>query len=230
VDVSDCARYLLLGDWGRVVRDPIDLLRVTFVVGAVVLLVLGNSQALRMVATAVLVVFARFVDLPRPFDLGLVVGMGLQAWGKAFGLYQGIEWYDVVVHFGLPLLVSPLGYIALARLQVVPDLQEQAQRHHYVGVFLVTFCVMVAFGGALWEVFEYVADLLFGTDLYKGPADSVGDMAATAAGSAGGGLLLVAWAERGWGTSRRLPLPARPATNPRPRSAEEANAPGSPAS
>lgn len=206
-DVSPRARYLLLGDWGRVVRDPIDLLRASFVVGAVLLFVLGNDQWLRMVATAGLVVFARFADVPRPFDLGLCLGLGLQAWGKAFDLYEGVPWYDVAVHFGLPLLVSPLAYITLARLHVVPDLKEEVEAHHYVGVFLVTFCVMVAFGGALWEVYEYVADMLLDTNMYKGPADSIGDMVATACGAALGGVLLVLWAQRGWGTTRRAPAP-----------------------
>lgn len=103
------------------------------------------------------------------------------------------------------MLASPLAYITLARLEVVPDLKDEAERHHYLGVFLITFCVMVAIGGALWEIYEYVADLLLGVNMYKGPADSVGDMAATSCGSALGGLVLVLWTERGWGTSRRLP-------------------------
>jgi hypothetical protein len=33
-----------MGDWGRVVRDPIDLLRATFFIGAAVFLVLGEIK------------------------------------------------------------------------------------------------------------------------------------------------------------------------------------------
>jgi hypothetical protein len=38
------ARTALMGDWGRVVRDPIDVLRGTFFLGAAVFLVLGEIK------------------------------------------------------------------------------------------------------------------------------------------------------------------------------------------
>jgi hypothetical protein len=38
------ARTVVMGDWGRVVRDPIDLLRATFFLGAAVFLVMGEIK------------------------------------------------------------------------------------------------------------------------------------------------------------------------------------------
>jgi hypothetical protein len=38
------ARTVVMGDWGRVVRDPIDLLRATFFLGAAAFLVLGEIK------------------------------------------------------------------------------------------------------------------------------------------------------------------------------------------
>lgn len=194
---------LVFGDWGRLVRDPIDLLRLSYVAGAVGFALAGNPEAVRVAAGAALVFLARSVDLPRTIDLMLCLGVGLEVWGQAFNLYDDLVWYDEVVHFTLPFLVAPLAYIVLNRLRLVPDLRREARRHHYLGIWLITFSVVAAFGGTLWEVYEYVSDELFGSNLSFGYADTIGDMACTAGGSALGGLFLVAWAERRWGTTRR---------------------------
>ncbi len=86
---------------------------------------------------------------------------------------------------------------------------------------LITFCVVLAFGGALWEVYEYISDTVLGTDLTKGYADAVGDMTATAGGSAAGGLWLVAWAHRQWGTIRSAQVEPPVASSPTAGTARE---------
>ena len=70
------ARTALMGDWGKVVRDPIDLLRATFFIGAAVFLLLGEIKGvgnLLVGGTALLV--ARAIDLPRVYGLGFTVAM-----------------------------------------------------------------------------------------------------------------------------------------------------------
>jgi hypothetical protein len=67
----------------------------------------------------------------------------------------------------------------------------------------VTLALGLAFG-ALYEIYEYVVDQ-FGANLEIGEADTVSDLTMDALGSALGGGLLVVWATRGWGTTRRLP-------------------------
>jgi hypothetical protein len=37
------SRTLIMGDWSRVIRDPIDLLRAMFFVGAAVFAIMGDS-------------------------------------------------------------------------------------------------------------------------------------------------------------------------------------------
>ncbi len=82
-------RRLLLGDWSVLVRDPIDLLRLNFFLGAVVLGMGGDiTQALRFVLALALVLLARALRLPRPFDLGLVLGLALSVWGGPLGLFH----------------------------------------------------------------------------------------------------------------------------------------------
>jgi hypothetical protein len=197
---------LFLGDWGGPLRDPIDLIRATYLIGALGMVVAGEiGGAVRLALTAALVIAVRQLDLPRPLDLAFVLGMGLQGWGNAFNAYDDLAWYDTVVHFLLPALFSPVLYVALERIDVLPKLAERGRRHQYVGIFLITFALGLAFGGALYELYEYAADQLLGTDLSKGYTDTITDLFADTCGAALGGALLVVWAEFGWATDRRLP-------------------------
>jgi hypothetical protein len=195
---------LLLGDWSRWVRDPIDVLRLTFLVGFVAAAVSGDlGGAFRLGVTAVFVYLARWIAVPRLFDLGFVLGMALQGWGNVFNLFESISWWDTLVHFVLSFWAAPLFYIGLARLGVVPDLAESEEPHPYLGIFIVTMALGLSFG-ALYEIYEWVVDQ-FGAHLYISERDTVKDLATDAAGSALGGLLLMLWAERGWRTVRRVP-------------------------
>jgi hypothetical protein len=198
-------RTLLLGDWGRVVRDPIDLLRAAFFAGALIFAIggdLGGVANLLVAGGALLV--ARAVNLPRLYDLGFTIAMILTGWGEALGLYDAWKPYDNVVHFVVPLLCSQVAYIALARIEVLPDMRERFTPHRYAGIFAVTMALGVAIGG-IWEIFEYSSDELFGSNLQLSNRDTVGDLISDTLGSAAGGLLLVAWTKFGWGSVRRIP-------------------------
>jgi hypothetical protein len=101
-------------------------------------------------------------------------------------------------------MVAPLFYIGLARLSVVPDLREDFDDHHHVGIFIISLALGTAFG-ALYEIYEYVAVMRFGANLHIGYGDTILDMTLDLLGSALGGAGLSFWALRGWGTSRRIP-------------------------
>jgi len=198
------AQRLLLGDWGRVIRDPLDVLRLAFLVGAVVAALAGSTEdAVRLGGTFLIVLFARWLALPRLFDLGVIVGMALQAFGNVLGLFDSFKYYDLVVHFANPLAVAPCVYILLARLELVPELADTTGRHQ-LGVFIVTFCVGLSIGAG-YEVYEWVADHWLGASLKVGYTDTIGDLTDDAVASALGGWFLVLWAQRGWGTTRRVP-------------------------
>jgi uncharacterized membrane protein YjdF len=125
-------------------------------------------------------------------------------WGEALGLYDAWKPYDNVVHFIVPMLTSQVAYIALARIEVLPDLREEFSPRHYAGIFVVTFSLGVAIGG-VWEIFEWTSDGVFGSNLSMGNDDTVGDLVSDTLGSLAGGALLVAWAKYGWGSVRRVP-------------------------
>lgn len=202
---SQRARTLLLGDWSRLIRDPADLLRLTFVVGAVLALPFGDvGQSLRLVLTVALVSVPRLLDMPRPFDLAFTLGMSLQAWGNVFGLFDQLGWYDKLVHVVLPMMTAPTLYVALVRLGVLPDTTERHERHRYVGLALVTTVLGLGLG-ALYEMYEFAVDHLADTNHIEGVTDTITDLIADAVGSALGGAGLVLWAAYGWSSSRRVP-------------------------
>lgn len=199
------ARTFLLGDWNRVVRDPIDLLRATFLVGAVWFAVSGDVKGVaNLLVAGVAVLLARAVNLPRLYDLCFVLAMYLTGWGEALGLYDLISWYDNLVHFTVPLLGAPVAYIALARLDVLPDPRDDTDKRHYIGIFVVTLALGLAIG-AVWEMVEWSSDGVVGSNLQLGNDDTVGDLVADGSGSVLGAALLVVWTVYGWGSVRRIP-------------------------
>jgi hypothetical protein len=205
VGESATTRTILFGDWGRVVRDPIDVLRLAFLAGAAAFAVAGDAAgAFNLGLGFAVLVAARLANLPRLYDLGLVVALTLTQAGEAAGLYDRIAWYDRAVHVLVPMLTAQVLYLCLARLEVLPDPRQETLRHHEVGMLIVTFALGLSVG-ALWEVFEWASDGLFGSDLSQGNTDTVGDLIADACGSLAGGALMVLWAERGWGSVRRVP-------------------------
>ncbi len=197
---------LLLGEWGRVVRDPIDVLRLHFLLGAAVIGASGDvSNALRLLLAFGAVGVARFVNVPRPFDLGFVVSLAISVWGGPLGLFEELPWYDELLHGVFSFFGAPLLYILLIRLEVVPDLEsEEPQRHRYAGILLGTFALGFSIG-SLFEIWEWLANNWLGATNIIGYQDTIADLAEDAVASLGGGGLLLLWAEYGWGTVRRLP-------------------------
>ena len=198
-------RRLLLGDWTPWVRDGLDLIRASLIAGALGYAVAGDAAAAVLLgASAVVAILARVVALPRLYDLALLVALSLQGWGEVLGLYDRFGWFDNVVHFVLPSLIAPVMYIALARLDVVPDPKDESHLQHHIGVFLVTFALGGAVG-AVWEVVELSSDGVLGTSLQVDNTDTVTDLLLDLGGALVGAGLLVLWTIRSWGSVRRIP-------------------------
>ena len=199
------ARTLVLGDWHPLLRDGIDVLRLVMLCGAVAFAVAGETKGTVVLALlGAVTVLARLVDLPRVYDLSLTAAMALQGFGEAFGVYDRVVRFDDLVHVTLPLLTAPVVYIALARLDVVPDPRDETHLQHYVGIFVVTAALGLSMG-LLWELVEWRSDAWFGTQLSEGNDDTNGDMLRDTLGSLVGAGLLVVWARVGWGSVRRIP-------------------------
>jgi hypothetical protein len=199
------ARTLVLGDWTPVIRDGIDVLRLVILGGAVGYAIAGRPGAALLLAfLGAVTVLARLVNLPRVYDLSVTGAMALQGFGETLGLYDEVARFGDLVHFTLPMLTAPVIYIALARVEVVPDPRDETHLPHYVGIAVVTAALGIAVG-ALWEIYEWRSDAWFGTSLSEGNDDTNGDLVRDTLGSLVGAALLVAWARFGWGSVRRIP-------------------------
>jgi uncharacterized membrane protein YjdF len=203
--VRSMTSTLLLGDWGRIVRDPLDLLRIGYFIGAIVWLGMGGAAADGLVGASLVLLVGRLVSIPRFYDLSLIVAMTITGWGSALHLYGNWGPYDNIVHFLMPLLCTPIIYILLVRLGILPELRELQQPHHQLGFFLIAFAFGMAIAGG-WEALEWTIDQLTGDTRVKDAADTANDLISGVFGSAGAGLTLILWSLRGWHCKR---LPAR---------------------
>jgi hypothetical protein len=192
-------RKLLLGDWGRFVRDPLDVMRIVFFVGTVYWVVTGGAAADGLVGASLVLIGGRVLNLPRFYDLSLIVGMTLTGWGSALHLYGQHAWYDDVVHALMPMLMTPIVYILLVRLEVLPQLEDLRGVHRQLGFFLIAFCAGMTIAGC-WEVIEWWLDQWTGDTRVNGAADTASDLTSGVYGSIAAGLLLIAW------NKLRLPL------------------------
>ena len=196
-------RKTVFGDWHPLLRDPLDLLRLSFAAAAVVLFLAGNlEQAVRMAGTFLVLVAAQRLRLPRLFDLLFISGMGLQAWGNPLGLFEDIDKYDNLVHFVLPASSVPVLYVLSVRLGLLPDLAEARQPRHRLG--LVVFAEMNGLSiAALYEIYEYVAVEWLDAGMAIGYADTIFDLTLGVGGALAGGLVLMLWSAEHWPTERQ---------------------------
>jgi uncharacterized membrane protein HdeD (DUF308 family) len=205
-------RRLLYGDWNWLVRDGLDVLRYAFIAGTIVFAAQGNPDAVALGAASAVLLLARVVSLPRWFDFGLIVTMSLIAYGTALGLYGDWFYYDKVVHTLAPFGYSPVLYIALVRLGVVPDpgvAIRERRVARIAGIFIVTLAVGMAVGG-FYENVEWLEDKwnILGGHFVKGLWDTETDLRCDATGSLAGATFITIWALRGWSSHRVTVVPA----------------------
>ena len=192
----------LVGDWNRVIRDPLDLLRLAPLVGAIVSLIIGETtHTVEMFGGFLIVLAPRIFNVQRPFDLVFQLGMNLALWGNVFGLFDSIYAYDKIVHFLLPCGSAMMLYIALTHLRLVPDLSDDAGLHDRIAMVVVTLSFGLMVGG-IFEIWEWASNTFLGTEMFVTYGDSIGDLIDDALGALAGGVILLFWTGRGWRTWR----------------------------
>ncbi|SEH16190.1 hypothetical protein [Thermoleophilum album] len=197
-------RKALFGDWHPLLRDPLDLLRLSFAGAAVAFGLAGSFEySVRLTGTFLLVLAAQRLRLPRLFDLLFIVGMWLQAWGNALRLFENIDWWDNLVHLFVPFSSVPVLYVLLVRLGLVHHeiTDEGHPARHHVG--LAIFAVAIGLSiGAIYEVYEYVASRWLNAPIEIGYSDTIFDLVLDTLGALAGGILLMLWAAGRRGTER----------------------------
>ena len=83
--------------------------------------------------------------------------------GEARSFYERFWWWDIVLHASSGLLLGIFGFLLVYVLNESERI-DLAMRPRFVALFAFTF----AFGvGALWEIFEFAMDQVFGTTMQK---------------------------------------------------------------
>jgi len=184
-------------------RDPVDLLRLSFVAGSVVFFLRGEVEpAVTLAATFLVLMVAQRLRMPRLFDLLFIIGLGSSAWGNALNLFDEIDKWDNLVHFLLPMSSVPVLYVLSLRLGLVPDLAEAQRPRQRLG--LVLFAQMNGLSiAALYEIYEYVVVNWFGSDKEIGYSDTIFDLTLGAGGALAGGVILMLWSAAHWPTERQ---------------------------
>ena len=104
------------------------------------------------------------VFIPPEFEVLAVVFVFASLFlGEVRGYYARFWWWDVALHTVSGFLLGILGFLLVYVLNEKEDVELEMKP-----AFLALFAFVFAVGmGALWEIFEYGMDVLFGLDMQK---------------------------------------------------------------
>jgi len=170
--------------WGseeRIYQWIIVTLQVFLVVGAILAIAEGQWMAGVITLGVVLITFLpvvlsrRFrIRIPPEFHSMAVVFIYASLFlGEVRGYYARFWWWDVLLHISAGFLLGILGFLMVHVLNE----KEEIEMHMNPG-FVAFFSFMFAIGlGALWEIFEFGMDQVFGLNMQKsGLMDTMWDL------------------------------------------------------
>lgn len=186
--------------WPSVHKGLTLVLQATLLVGVILFCVQGRWLTATVTAAIVLVTFLplllgrRFdVYIPPEFEVLAVVFVYASLFlGEVHGYYVRYWWWDAVLHTGSGFLLGILGFLLVYVLNERSDIDVHMQPR-----FVALFAFMFAVGmGALWEIFEFGMDQLFGMNMQKsGLVDTMWDLIVDSIGA-----IVIAFL--GWGYLR----------------------------
>lgn len=150
------------------------------VLGAVSVAVAGigwGAVAFWVTALALLGVCAsRFLGLRPGLDIALGSTLLVAAFSSTLGLYTSIAGWDLVVHFSATGLLAAALFVCGQRLRLVPLDTPPVPTAVLTAAFGVSAAV-------LWEIAEWVGHNFVDPTIYVAYNDTIGDLAAGAAGA-----------------------------------------------
>ncbi len=104
------------------------------------------------------------IDVPKEFEiLALMFVFAALFLGEVRGYYERFWWWDMALHATSGLLLGILGFLLVYILNETERV-ELHMRPAFVAFFAFVFAVAM---GALWEIFEFAMDQIFGTNMQK---------------------------------------------------------------
>ncbi|NNE39067.1 MAG: hypothetical protein HKN08_12235 [Gammaproteobacteria bacterium] len=128
------------------------------------------------------------IRIPHEFELLAIVFLYASLFlGEVHNYYDVYWWWDVVLHAGSGLLLGIIGFLLVYVLNEKDDINLELTAG-FMGLFAFVFAVAL---GALWEIFEFTMDTLFGMNMQKtmfndtsGLTDTMLDLIVDAVGAA----------------------------------------------
>ncbi len=118
--------------------------------------------------------FARWIgiELPPSFLLASVIFVfGTLFLGEVFDFYERYWWWDIALHFG-----SALGFGLIGFLFIFMLFEGDRFAAPPLAIAVLSFATAIAIG-ALWEIFEFGMDQIFGMNMQKsGLVDTMADL------------------------------------------------------
>jgi len=127
------------------------------------------SAALILVIAGILLAPALFrdrVSVTVPYEFQLVILLFVFAalfLGEVRSYYERFWWWDIVLHTASGFLLGIFGFLLVYVLNENRHV-ELSMRPRFVALFAFLFAVAA---GALWEIFEFTMDKVFGTNMQK---------------------------------------------------------------
>jgi hypothetical protein len=104
------------------------------------------------------------VTIPGEFEaLALLFVYAALFLGEVLGYYERFWWWDIALHASSGLLLGIFGFLLVHVLNESAEVDVHMQPR-FVALFAFFFAVAV---GALWEIFEFGMDRIFGTNMQK---------------------------------------------------------------
>lgn len=95
--------------------------------------------------------------------------------GEVRGYYERFWWWDLLLHTTSGLLLGIVGFLLVYALNETADI-NLSMRPHFVALFAFVFAVAI---GALWEIFEFTMDRIFGVNMQKPMLDDASGLTDT---------------------------------------------------
>ncbi len=122
------------------------------------------------------------VHLPIEFDFIAIVFIFMAIFlGEVHGYYTRFWWWDIVLHSSSGFLLGIAGFILVYVLNEEKRM-VQKMKPGFIALFGFAFAVAL---GAVWEIFEFSMDTIFGVQMQKsGLIDTMGDLIVDTLGAA----------------------------------------------
>lgn len=132
--------------------------------------------------------------LPRFFSVAIAFFIFATLFlGELRNFYNEYWWYDIALHSG-----SALGFGLLGLLMLLTLFKKEKVKASPLLLSLIAFNFALGIG-ALWEIFEFCADYLFGLNMQKsGLVDTMTDLLVDAGGALIASIVGYVYLKQGW--------------------------------